>query len=173
MRRKNLRKENQKQNKSDVGRDGSRAGNSVPFGVAAVLRLDQQIGFAGREDVRLHDFAELLGHLGRFVEFIDLALLRRFDKRRNHDARIENGNGNVLGDGTEISEGLGFHAAFDQSAIDKNAQGKVLWNVGLAGQRRRVGKLRRDDGAVVHIRGQTPRRLFVAVFHKRAHISGD
>ena len=76
--------------------DGSGARDGVLLGIPLIFGLDEKIGLAGHENVRLDNFAKLRGHLRRLVEFVNFPLLRLLDIRRNNHARIQNRERNIL-----------------------------------------------------------------------------
>src|SRR5271156_678567 len=171
--RENFRQKNQKNNESDVRRDGNHARNGVPLRIPAVFGLNEEIRFAGVENIRRDNLAQLRRHLRRLIEFIDLALLRRLYVRGNHHAAVHNCQRRVFRRRQKLLERLHAHSARHQAAFDQHIQRQMFRNAGLAGERRRVGQIRRDDGAIVHIRRQPPRRLLARLFGIRTHIGGN
>ena len=151
--------------------DRGGASDGVPFGIALVFGLDKEIRFAGGKNVGLNQLAKFGRHLLRLIEPVYFALFGGFDESGDDDARIENVDMRLFGDGAKFAEGFGVHAALDQGAVDQNAERKMLRDIRFPGQRRRVGEFRRDDGAVVQIGGVTTGRLLVTILGVRAHVS--
>src|ERR1700722_1423052 len=115
---KDLWEKNQKNDEAYVKRDRKRSGEKVFLRVALFFRLDQQVCFAGIENIRLDQFAQLSRHLLRFVEPVNLALFRWFYIGGYHHARIEDIERRIFGNRAETLELLGRHRAGDQRAIN-------------------------------------------------------
>src|SRR5580700_1363599 len=170
VRGENFRQKNQKDDERDVRGDGNYARNGVPLGVPAVFRLDEQVGFAGIENIGRDNFAQLRGHLRRLIESVNLALFRRLHIRGNYHAAVEDRERCIFRRRQKLLEWLHPQAARDQAALDQDIERQMFRNVGLPGEWRRVGQIGGNDGAVVHISCEPARRLLVTVVGERAHI---
>src|ERR1700732_1046619 len=135
MRRENIGQKNQEKDAAYVKRDRERSGKKVFLRVALFFRLDEQVRFAGIENIRLDELAQLGRHLLRLVESVDLALLGRLYIGGHHHPRIENIERRIFGDGAEAFERLRRHRTGDQRAINQNAKRKMRWDRRLSVKR--------------------------------------
>ena len=69
----------------------------VPARVVLFFRLDQQVGVAGDEEIRLDHFAKIRRQFRRVLEFLQFFGRGGLNVRGHDDARIENGERNRVG----------------------------------------------------------------------------
>src|SRR6202034_1076370 len=148
------REKNQKNDEADVERDRKRSGNNIFFRVALFFRFDEQVCFAGIENIRLDEFSQFRRHLWRLVEFVYLALLGWFYIGRHHHTGIQNIERRIFGDGAEAFERFGRHRTGNQRAVNQNAKREMRRDRRLSVERgRAIGQLGWQNRAVIHVSG--------------------
>ena len=124
---------------------GKSARDEVPARVALFLRLHQEIGVPGKENIGFHNFAQIGRQLRAMLEFLYFFGGGVAPRTRHDHARIQNRERNRVRDRGEILKRLGGHAARDQRAVNKNAERKMRGNRGLAVQRRSIRRAGRES----------------------------